>query len=84
MKHQYEVEMIGVRIDDIGVSYIKKGSATYLCMGATSAPHTSDVCNRSGWTMVKVKYHYIRYEESGDRHIRRVVAGLPVLSKNCS
>ena len=82
MNHQYEVETIGANIDDIGVRSIKKGSATYLCMGDTFAPHTSDVFNIAVWTMLKFKDHYIRYEESGDKHIGRVVAGLPVFSKN--
>ena len=30
--HQYEVEMLGVNIGDIGVRSIKKGAATYFCM----------------------------------------------------
>ena len=84
MKHQYEVEMIGANIADIGVRPIKKGSATYLCMGDTFAPHASAVFNKAVWTMLKFKDHYIRYEESGDKYIGRVVAGLPVFSKNYS
>jgi len=78
--HKDEVEMLGVSIDDIGVHSIRKGAATYCCMGTTAAPHIAAVCNRAGWTMGKVKDTYIQYAEAGDQHVGRVVAGLPVLN----
>ena len=55
MKHQYEVENIGAKIDDIGEHSISKGEETYYCMGNTSEAHIAAVCNRSGWNMGKLE-----------------------------
>ena len=79
-QHPDEIKRMGINPKDIGVHSIRKGAATYCCCGTTSVPHIAAVCNRAGWSMGKVKDTYIQYDEAGDQHVGRVVAGLPILS----
>ena len=77
-----EVERLGIKLEDIGVHSIRKGAAKYCCSGTTAAPHIAAVCICAGWTMGRVKDTYIQYAAAGDQHVGRVIAGLPVLSKD--
>ena len=78
--HAEEIRGIGIDPNDIGVHSIRKGAATYVCSGTTSAPSIAAVCNRAGWTMGKVKDTYIRYEAAMDQYVGRMVSGLDINS----
>ena len=80
--NKVELEQLEIKIEDIGVHYIRKVAATYCCGGTTAAPHIAGVCNRAGCPMGKLKYTYIQYADDGDQHVGRVVSGLPVLNVN--
>lgn len=78
--HVDEILSMGIDPSDIGVHSIRKGSATYVMNGTTSAPSIAALCNRAGWTMGKVRDTYLNYEAAQDQYVGRIVCGLNVNS----
>jgi hypothetical protein len=68
----------------IGTHLIRKGVCTFAMSGSTGGPSIVSVCLRAGWTLGNVLDRYLRYEAAGDCFVGRVVAGLPLDSKNFS
>ena len=60
-KHQNEVEILGGKMDDIGVPYIRKWTETYCCICTTYDPQIVSICYRVGWNIRVVKDTYILY-----------------------
>jgi hypothetical protein len=69
---------MGFCVGDIGTHLICIGAVTYLALlpGGPPAASTS-IC--AGWTMVFMKYIYMRYVTSGDQFVGRCHALLSVL-----
>ena len=63
--HELLVEF-GIDPNDLGTHSTRKGSVTYCTSGTTSAPATSAVHLRAGWTLPGVTGTYMKYEVAGD------------------
>lgn len=69
---------VGVDPANLGTHSTRKGAATYVTSGTTSAPAMAAIQIRCGWTLEGVQSRYARYENAGDHVVGRTVAGLPV------
>lgn len=65
-----------------GSQSVRKGGATYVSSGTTASPSSVSCFLRAGWSLKGVQDTYLQYSDAGDQHIGRVVAGLPVHSKD--
>ena len=70
----------GVDTNVTGSHSVRKGSSTYVASGCTVAPSMASICNRAGWKMGGTYNEYIKFDNAGDQHLGRVLAGLNPLS----
>jgi len=75
---QERLKRYGVNPNELGSHSTRKGSSTYVTTGVLGGPTLTAVSIRTGWLMPGVTNTYIRYDQTGDRHVGRVVSGLPV------
>ena len=79
MRHPEMVSKLllhGLVPDDIGSHSIRKGAATFLANGSTSAPSYSSICIRLSWAL-GVQGRYLHYNYAADAYCGRILAGLP-------
>ena len=55
-----------------------------VASGCTVSPPITATCLRSGWSIVKVKERYFKYEATGNQYVGRCSVGLNHLTKGFS
>ena len=62
---------------ETGSHSIRKGAATYCCVGVHPGPPIVYVCLQAGWRIGRVKEQYLKYESAGDELVGQTLTGVP-------
>ena len=76
--HLYET--INVDTKELGSHSIRKGAATYCCTGLHPGPPIVSIFLRVGWTVDRAKEQCLKYENTGDELVGRILTGIPPTS----
>lgn len=72
----YLWDMFGITPEMLGTHSNRKGAATYCASGSTACPSITAIILRAGWAMGGVSGTYLKFQDAGDQHVGRTLAGL--------